>query len=101
MGYGRGPIPDGTLPVFSVETEQEARDLIVLTCPRNLAGEYVAPELAQEQTLENLDAFGDRLRTGYRLLMKLRGSAKKCRDCDNPAVPGGMWCRSCGRRRRI
>lgn len=72
MGFGRGPIPEGTLPIFSVDTEEEAEALIVLTCPRNMAGAYVAPELAQEQTLENLYAFGDRLRKGYALLKARR-----------------------------
>lgn len=60
MGYGRTP-PRGTLPVFSVGDDEEARELIVLACPTNLAGEYIAPELAREQTLPNLYAFGDRL----------------------------------------
>ncbi len=46
---------------YSVDTEEEARSLLVTACPTNLAGEFIAPELAQEQTLENLDAFGQRL----------------------------------------
>lgn len=38
-------------------------DLIVLACPTNLRGEYIAAELAGPgaQTLENLAAFGERL----------------------------------------
>jgi hypothetical protein len=31
----------------------------------NMNGEYIAPELAREQTLDNLDAFGDRLERYY------------------------------------
>jgi hypothetical protein len=68
VGYGRGPTPHGRLPVFSVETEDEAHRLLTLTCPRNLLGEFVAPELAEEQTLERLDQFSDRLRRGYALM---------------------------------
>lgn len=79
MGYGRAPVPDGTLPIFSVNTEEEARTLITLTCPTNLNGEHIAPELAREQTLKNLYAFGDRLRRGY-ALMKKRKEVEDGRD---------------------
>lgn len=72
MGYGRGPVPRGSLPIFSVDNEEEAQSLIVLTCPTNGRGEYIAPELVIEQTLENLYAFGDRLRKGYALLKARR-----------------------------
>lgn len=65
MGYGRGPIPDGRLPVFSTDTEEEAERLLVATCPLNLDGHYYAPELADEQTLENLQKFSDRLAAAY------------------------------------
>jgi hypothetical protein len=72
VGYGRGPIPEGRLPVFSTNTEEEARQLLVLTCPRNMAGEFVAPELAHEQTLENLEAFSDRLQKGWEHMKRKR-----------------------------
>jgi hypothetical protein len=49
------------LPVFSVRTEQEARDLLLAACDTNLKGEFVARELVEEQTLENLERFSDRL----------------------------------------
>lgn len=62
MGFGEAPIPKGTLPAFSVGSEAEAKALLTLACPTNANGEYVAPELVEEQTLENLYAFGDRLR---------------------------------------
>lgn len=58
----------GFLPVFSVDTPEEAEALLILSCPRNASGEFVAPELAEEQTLDNLDAFGDRLRERYQIL---------------------------------
>jgi hypothetical protein len=51
----------GFLPVFSVDTEDEAKMLLTMACPTNISGEFVAPELAEEQTLERLYAFGDRL----------------------------------------
>jgi hypothetical protein len=69
--YGRSvPISEGFLPVFSVDTEEEAQRLLTLTCPVNMAGEFVAPELAREQTLENLEAFSDRLQRGWDLMQR-------------------------------
>jgi hypothetical protein len=56
--------------VYAVADEEEARDLIVLTCGTNLHGEYIADELAHEQTLENLDKFSERLNRGHELLKK-------------------------------
>lgn len=79
VSYGRGPIPNGTLPIFSVDTEEEAQALIVLTCPTNLHGEYIAPELVRDQTLENLYAFGDRLRAGYALMKSKRKKNRRKR----------------------
>ena len=67
MGYGRS-VPEGSLAVFSVNTEKEAEALIVLTCPLSIEGDYYAPELAKDQTLENLRAFGDRLATAYEFM---------------------------------
>lgn len=54
-------VPDGSLPVYSLDTEEEARQLIVLTCGTTMTGEHYARELAHEQTLPNLRAFSDRL----------------------------------------
>lgn len=64
MAYGRRP--KGSLPIFSVDTEEEAKALLIMTCKRSLDGKLYAPELAESQTLENLYAFGDRLRAAYR-----------------------------------
>jgi hypothetical protein len=58
--YGR-TVEDGFLPVYSVDTEEEARRLLVAACSTNYDGEFVARELAEEQTLEHLIAFGERL----------------------------------------
>jgi hypothetical protein len=53
------------LPVFSVQTEKEATELIALACETNLAGQYIARELAEVQTVDNLLAFGRRLEDLY------------------------------------
>jgi hypothetical protein len=58
------------LPVFSVDTEEDAKQLITLCCPRDAAGIFYARELAHEQTLENLQAFSDKLARGYALLVE-------------------------------
>lgn len=57
--------PLGFLPIFSVNTEDEAKALLLLACPTTYDGAYFAPELRTEQTLPNLYAFGDRLRDIY------------------------------------
>lgn len=54
--------------MYSVDTEEEARNLLVLACPTNVNGEFVAPELAEEQTLDNLNAFSERLHRAHQLL---------------------------------
>ena len=69
MRFGR-TVPEGFLPVFSVDTEEEAERLLVLGCPVSLSGEYVAVELAEKQTLERLYAFGDRLEGLYEKYIK-------------------------------
>jgi hypothetical protein len=74
--FGR-TVPKGFLPVFSVDTEEEAEQLIVLCCPRDDQGNYYARELAAEQTLENLRLFGDKLARGYQMLKE---AAKRRRE---------------------
>ena len=66
VGFGRS-CPNGSLPVFSVDTEAEAKQLLIMACPRNRAGsqDFFAPELAEEQTLENLRKFSDRLQLAW------------------------------------
>jgi hypothetical protein len=68
VGFGRGPIPEGRLPVFSTNTEEEAKALIVLTCQMDMDGHYYARELAEEQTLERLQMFSDRLQRGWEMM---------------------------------
>ncbi len=60
MRYGR-TVPKGFLPVFSVDTEEEAKQLLIATCPRGDDGHFYARELIEEQTLENLQVFSDKL----------------------------------------
>jgi len=45
-------IPEGHLPVFSCDTEEQAKALIIAACGTNYRGEYIAKELAAEQTLD-------------------------------------------------
>lgn len=71
MRFGRS-VPNGFLPVYSVDTEKEAHQLLVVACPRDLDGEFVARELVHEQTLENLKAFGERLAATHKLLKQRR-----------------------------
>lgn len=65
VGFGRGPVPDGALPVFSVDSEDEAERLLAAACPRDHEGNLYARELAVDQTLENLEAFSQRLEMIY------------------------------------
>ena len=67
MRYGRS-VPEGSLPVFSVDTEEQAKTLLTLTCQTNLDNEYVAEELAGEQTFENRQAFSRRLEKGWKVM---------------------------------
>lgn len=53
-----------------MDTEEEAEKLLAFACPLNHNNEYVAPELTEEQTLENLHAFGDRLEKFHKLMKK-------------------------------
>ena len=66
VGHGpKGSRPAGRLPVFTVNNSTEAERLLSFACRINMKGEYIARELVQEQTLENLEAFGDRLADLY------------------------------------
>jgi hypothetical protein len=74
VGYGRIPLP-GHLCVHSVCCEARAKELIVLSCEMGRLGEYVARELVQAQTQENLRAFGARLARTERMI-------KPCPHCE-------------------
>lgn len=64
--YGRA-CEEGFLPVFSVGSEKEAHMLITLCCPKDVNGDYIARELVQGQTLENLDSFSDLLAERHKM----------------------------------
>lgn len=73
MGFGRKP-PRGHLIAASVDTEQEAKQLISRCCepvtygPQRKPG-FLAQELEREQTLDNLYAFGARLEAEYQKML--------------------------------
>lgn len=71
MRYGR-TVENGFLPVYSVDTEEEAKDLLIMACSTNQRGEFVATELVMRQTLENLKAFGTRLKETHEKMLKMR-----------------------------
>jgi hypothetical protein len=82
VGYGV-TVPEGSLPVHSVDTVEEARMLITMACPVDLGGKYYAPELAERQTLKNLAKFGARLRK----LEQLRNERKNDGQRKQRATP--------------
>lgn len=69
MGYGLS-IPRGLLPVYSVGSEAEAHALVVMTCKMTNGQKYLAPELAEAQTVENLEKFSDRLDQAHGLIVE-------------------------------
>lgn len=58
--------------MLSVDTDEEARALLVMTCSTNINREFIARELAHEQTLENLQKFSDRLNDAYKVMKSKR-----------------------------
>jgi hypothetical protein len=75
-------VPKGFLPVYSTDTEEEAKSLLTLACERNLNGEFIARELAAEQTIDNLFAFGHRLAEAHKLMK--RRKVRRGRTDDTP-----------------
>jgi hypothetical protein len=74
VSYGR-TTPNGSLPVFSTDTEEEARDLLIFACGTNKHGQFIARELVHEQTLDNLYAFSDRLAEAWKHIEKRKKKA--------------------------
>lgn len=58
--------------MYSVSTEKEARALLTVACQTNIDGEFLARELTQDQTIENLWAFGDRLAKVHEMMKERR-----------------------------
>lgn len=73
MRYGRA-VEEGFLPVYSVDTAREARELLTFVCPTVRSGpnkgEFFAPELAEEQTIDRLLAFGRKLQQAHKALLE-------------------------------
>lgn len=76
MDYGRGPIPDGYLPVFSVENEAMAKSLLVAACSLGPDHKYYSRELAASQDIDTLMAFSDKLAKTYELIKAHDAKAK-------------------------
>lgn len=51
--------------MFSVDTEEEAKQLLVIACMRGLDGHYYARELVDEQTLANLRRFSNKCQLAW------------------------------------
>ena len=60
MRYGEC-VSEGFLPVFSVANKDEAQKLLTMACETNIDGDFIAKELAKEQTIDNLMDFSYRL----------------------------------------
>lgn len=65
------------MPVYSVDTEEEARKLLVTACETNIEGEFIARELVQSRTLESLAAFGKRLAKTDAMMKRNREKRKQ------------------------
>jgi len=76
VGYGT-VVPEGSLPVYSVDTEEEAKSLLVLACNTNYKGQYIARELVEEQTIDNLFAFGRRLDECWKMIQNTKKKKKR------------------------
>ncbi len=61
--------------MFSTDTEEEAKTLIVMTCTMGPDGNYYARELIEEQNLDNLQAFSDKLALAWEHLKQRRAEA--------------------------
>lgn len=85
VGYGT-VVPEGHLPVYSVDTEEEARQLITLACETNLYKQHIAKELAVEQTIENLGAFGERLARTHQWMLERKAERDATPQRKEPIV---------------
>jgi len=72
--------PEGSLPVYSCDTEADAKLLVGMACKMNLAGEHYAPELLDDfgQPLESEErmrafvSFGQRLAKLHQMVLDRR-----------------------------
>ena len=65
MRYGRGACPEGFLPIFSVNSEDEAKRLLVVTCSLGPDRHYYSNEMAADQSIEQFARFGQKLARAY------------------------------------
>ena len=56
--------------MFSTDTEEEAKKLVVMTCSLAELGVYISNELSHVQSLENLRKFSDKLATANEFLQR-------------------------------
>ena len=63
--------PKGFLPIYSVDTEEEAHRLVEITCPRNPDGTYFSRHLAEGQSIERLFEFGEQLDKAHQRMESL------------------------------
>ncbi len=63
-------VPKGSLPIFSVDTEEEARSLVVAACPRGDDGKYYSRELMANRTLETLYVFGEKIASFHDMMVE-------------------------------
>ena len=69
MRFGR-TVPKGFLPVYSVDTEEQAEQLLTAACQTNIDGDFVAEELARDQKVETLVGFSDKLHSVYGIMVE-------------------------------
>lgn len=89
--------------MFSVGSEKEAKMLLVMSCPVNREGEYIARQLTHDQSLENLQEFSDFLAERHEMIVKngscdckvvLQKRSKKCYHCEKE-VGDEFFCYGC------
>lgn len=78
--------------MFSVGSEKEAKSLLVMSCPTNNDGEYIARQLIHDQSLDNLQEFSDFLAERHEILVK-NGSC----DCNGTIQRQVYRCWHCER----
>jgi len=61
--------------VFSVDTEEEAKRLVILCCSKNLdTGTYYSREMAMKQDLDQFQVFSEKLQRGQWHLNKAKAN---------------------------
>ena len=58
---------------MTVPTEEDARELLVMSCQTDrISGEFLARELLEDQNLDNLEEFGQRLGRNWNFILGKR-----------------------------